>query len=78
MGPEERDELSLEEAAALLGLSTGDLLELLEEAGVRVEKAGGVRLRAAEVVALQREREKLRDRNLEGLSRLSEEFDEES
>ena len=77
MGREERDELSLEDAAALLGLRAQDLLELLHEAGMRPEKGAHVRLRAAEVRSLLREREKRRNRNLADLSRLSEEIEEQ-
>ena len=77
MGNEERKELSLEEAASLLGLSRAGLLELLLEAGLRAKEGSQVRLRAAEVLALQREREKRLSRSMEELNRLKGEADED-
>ena len=77
MGNEERKELSLEEAATLLGLSRAGLLELLQEAGLRAGEGSQVRLRAAEVLALQREREKRRSRSMEELNRLKGEAGED-
>ncbi|HEX7003467.1 MAG TPA: hypothetical protein VF168_04695 [Trueperaceae bacterium] len=76
-GRGELEELSLDEAAALLGLSAEGLLALLRDAGLRAVSGAEVRLRAADVLALQHERDRRTERSMEELSRLSEELGEQ-
>ena|SRR5690625_3767652 len=74
--PSESEQLSLKQAAAILGVTGEQLLALLEDAGLPTGKGPEVRVDASEVYALRRQREKEQQRNEQVLSRLAGELDE--
>jgi hypothetical protein len=69
-----REELNLQEAAEALGLPADDLLAHLREAGIQVGKVEEIRLRAADVLTIRKERERRRHKSLQELTRLGEEL----
>jgi hypothetical protein len=68
----EREDLGLQEAAEAFGLPADDLLTYLREAGIQVGKVGEIRLQAADVLAIRKERERRRHKSLQELTRLGE------